>query len=174
MVSNSVTIGTASTGIIKIAVQPGVPGPPEDSDVKLTATSTDIRCTGSALPGACGSTNTNGGADYIGGVQGNATIRITDHWNGLGSTGGSDSATVVDLPFPVNGTCVATASTTVGGTCGVNTSANAVIGGPDPVVKDGKRANVEISQIQITDGGPDGQIGTPGNELLAVQGIFIP
>jgi hypothetical protein len=42
-------------------------------------------------------------------------------------------------------------------------------------VKDGKRGNVEIQQVQITDGGPDGVMGTPtGNTLFAVQGIFIP
>jgi hypothetical protein len=173
--SSTVTIGAASTGSIKIAVQAGSPGPPEDSDVKLIASATDIRCQSPGPVGACGSTNTNGGPDYIGGVEGNASIRITDHWNGVGAGGGSDAATVIDLPFPVLGTCAATASATLGATCSTNTSANAVIGGPDPVVKDGKRANVEIGQIQIFDSGPDGQVGTvTDNELLSVQGVFIP
>jgi hypothetical protein len=173
--SDSVTIGGQSVGSIKIKVQPGTPGPPEDSDVLLTASSSDIRCRPAALPSTCGSANATGGADYVGGVEGNATIRITDHWNGVAAGGGSDPATVIDLPFPVVGTCTATASTGVGATCGVNTTANAVIGGPDPVVKDDKRANVEVTQIQIFDGGNDGQVGTVGdNDLLAVQGIFIP
>jgi hypothetical protein len=173
--SDSVTVGGLSIGSIKIKVVEGAPGPPEDSDVNLTASSSDIRCRPAALPAACGSANATGGADYIGGVEGNATIRITDHWNGTGATGGPDPATVIDLPFPVTGTCAATAATDRGSTCGVNTTANAVIGGPDPVVKDGKRANVEITQIQIFDGGNDGQVGTLGdNDLLAVQGIFIP
>ena len=154
---------------IRIAVKVGVPGPPEDSDVKLTANSTDIRC--KAGNAACGSANAADGADYTGEVQGNALIRITDHWNAVAPGGGPDAATVQDIPFPVTATCAATPSTAVGGTCNIVTSANAVL--PGTPVKDGKRANVEIQQVQITDGGPDGLMGTPaGNTLLAVQGIY--
>ena len=80
-------------------------------------------------------------------------------------------ATVVDIPFPVNATCASTASTAIGGTCTANTSANATVPG---AVKDGKRAIVEIGQIQISDGGPDGLVGTSPNTLFGVQGIFIP
>ena len=64
-----------------------------------------------------------------------------------------------------------TASTAIGGTCTANTSANATVPG---AVKDGKRALVEIGQIQISDGGPDGLVGTSPNTLFGVQGIFIP
>jgi hypothetical protein len=157
---------------LRIAVKVGVPGPPEDSDVKLTATSTDIRC--KAGNAACGAANAADGADYTGEVQGNAQIRITDHWNAVAPGGGPDAATVQDIPFPVTATCAATAgNTAIGSTCSINTTANAVL--PGVPVKDGKRANVEIEQVQITDGGPDGVMGTPaGNTLFAVQGIFIP
>jgi hypothetical protein len=41
-------------------------------------------------------------------------------------------------------------------------------------VKDTKRAIVEIQQIQVTDGGPDGVATTSPNTLFGVQGIFIP
>jgi hypothetical protein len=41
-------------------------------------------------------------------------------------------------------------------------------------VKDAKRAIVEVGQITITDGGPDGQNATTPNTLFEVQGIFIP
>jgi hypothetical protein len=41
-------------------------------------------------------------------------------------------------------------------------------------VKDAKRAIVEISQLQVSDGGPDGTMGTAPNTLFGVQGIFIP
>ena len=57
------------------------------------------------------------------------------------------------------------------GTCTANTTANAAVPG---AVKDGKRAIVEIGQITITDGGPDGIVGTTPNTLFEVQGIFIP
>jgi hypothetical protein len=33
---------------------------------------------------------------------------------------------------------------------------------------------VEIGQLTVSDGGPDGQTATSPNSLFAVQGIFIP
>ena len=78
---------------------------------------------------------------------------------------------MTDIPFPVNGTCANTTSTSIGGTCSVNTSANAVVVGS---VKDTQRGVVEISQLQIFDGGADGNVTTADNTLFAVQGIFIP
>ena len=175
--SNSITVGSPdangatanSTAFIKLSVVVGVPGPPDDSDVKIISTITDVRC--KAGTAACGSANAADGADYTGEVQGNATIRITDHFNAVAPGGGTDPATVIDVPFPVNAACTATASTSIGGTCATNTTANAVVPG---AVKDGKRAIVEIGQIQITDGGPDGLVGTTPNTLFGVQGIFIP
>ena len=55
--------------------------------------------------------------------------------------------------------------------CTANTSANATVPG---AVKDGKRAIVEIGQIQINDGGDDGLNSTTPNTLFETQGIFIP
>jgi hypothetical protein len=182
--STSLTIGSPdangaaanSVGFIKIGVIAGVPGPPEDSDVSIIANITDVRC--KAGVAACGAANAADGADYTGEVQGNATIRITDHWNAVAPGGGPDAATVIDIPFPVNAPCTATGSTAIGSTCAVTTTANAVVGGPgpwaDPTVKDTKRANIEISQLQIFDGGTDGVVATSPNTLFEVQGIFIP
>jgi hypothetical protein len=182
--STSLTIGSPdangaaanSVGFIKIGVVAGAAGPPEDSDVNITANITDVRC--KAGVAACGAANAADGADYTGEVQGNATIRITDHWNAVAPGGGPDAATVIDIPFPVNAPCTATASTAIGSTCAVVTTANAVVGGPgpwaDPTVKDTKRANIEISQLQIFDGGTDGVVATAPNTLFEVQGIFIP
>jgi hypothetical protein len=156
---------------IRLSVKVGVPGGVEDSDVRIVASITDVRC--KAGNAACGSGNAADGADYTGQLQGNALIRITDHWNAVAPGGGGDAATVQDIPFPVDTGCVATASTAVGGTCAVTTTANTVV--PGTPVKDGKRANIEVQQLQITDGGPDGVMGTPtGNDLAFVQGIFIP
>jgi hypothetical protein len=153
----------------KLDVVVGAPGPPDDSDVLIVSEGTDLRC--KAGNAACGSSNAADGADYTGELQGNATIRITDHWSAAAPGGGPDASTVVDIPFPVNTSCAATASTAVGGTCTANTSANATVPG---AVKDAKRAIVEIGQLNVTDGGPDGLVGTSPNTLLAVQGIFIP
>ena len=175
--SASLTIGSPdangaaanSVGFIRIAVVPGVPGPPDDSDVKLEANATDIRC--KAGVAACGSANAADGADYTGELEGNAQIRISDHFNAVAPGGGTEAATVTDIPFPVITTCAATASTSIGSSCPILTSANAVVPG---AVKDTKRAIVEISQLQVTDGGTDGVVATAPNTLFSVQGIFIP
>jgi len=175
--SGSITVGTPdangaaanSEGFVSLSVIVGVPGPPDDSDVAIKANITDVRCKAGTT--ACGAANAADGADYTGEVQGNATIRITDHFNAIAAGGGTDPATVVDIPFPVAATCAATASTAIGGTCSAVTSANATVPG---AVKDGKRATIEVGQISITDGGPDGVNGTAPNTLFEVQGIFIP
>jgi len=166
--------GTAanSEGWVKLKVKVGVPGPPEDSDVLITASGSDVRCKGATT--ACGSANSAGGPDYTGQLEGDATIRITDHFNNdPGPPPGpfTVAATVIDIPFPVVTGCAATASTARGGLCTANTSANATVPG---AVKDGKRSVVEIGQIQIFDGGPDGLAATDPNTLFSVQGIFIP
>ena len=175
--STAITVGTSDAngadagmiGRIKLAVKVGVPGAPDDSDVLITSNITDVRCKAGTL--TCGNANAADGADYTGELEGNAQIRITDHYN---PTRDTTPGTVVDIPFPVGATCANTANVNRGGTCTVNTTANAVIGGLDPAVKDGQRANIEIQQLQISDGGPDGQRGTAPNTLFAVQGIFIP
>jgi hypothetical protein len=175
--SSAITVGTPDangaaanmTGFVKLDVKVGVVGPPDDSDVNITANISDVRCKAGTT--ACGNANAADGADYTGQVQGNATIRITDHYNAVAPGGGTDAATVVDIPFPVPATCANTASTSEGGLCTANTSANATVPGS---VLDAKRANVEVGQITITDGGPDGQNGTTPNTLAFVQGIFIP
>ena len=163
--------GAAANAIasIRIAVLVGTPGAPDDSDVKLSGSSTDVRC--KAGTAACGAANAADGADYTGELQVTAQIRITDHFNAVAPGGGTDPATVVDIPFPVNTPCVATASTAIGGTCSIVTSANGVVPG---AVKDTKRAIVETGQIQAFDGGPDGVVATTPNTLFGVQGIFIP
>jgi hypothetical protein len=173
--SSSITVGTPdangatanSISSVRIAVDPGAAGPPEDTDVILIGSATDIRC--KAGTAACGSANSADGADYTGELETTAQIRITDHDNG--GVSGADPGTVVDIPFPVNAPCSSTASTAIGGTCAISTTANAVVPGS---VKDTKRGNVEIGQIQAVDGGPDGVVATTPNTLFGVQGIFIP
>jgi hypothetical protein len=153
----------------RVSVLVGTPGPPDDSDVALSGSTTDIRC--KAGVAACGSANAADGADYTGELQSNAQIRITDHFSAIAPGGGTDPATVIDIPFPTNVPCTATASTSIGATCAVDTTANAIVPG---AVKDGKRAIVETGQIFASDGGPDGVVATTPNTTLAVQGIFIP
>jgi len=169
--SNFLTIGSPdangaganSVGFILLKVDAV---PPED--VLITSSISDVRCQAATSAAVCNSANSTDGPDYSGQIQGNATIRISDHYNGPGL---NEAATVVDIPFPVNGQCANTTGTTVGGLCTVNTTANAVVPGS---VKDNQRGVVEIGQLQVTDGGADGQVSTADNTLFMVQGIFIP
>ena len=42
-------------------------------------------------------------------------------------------------------------------------------------MKDGQRAIVQLGQVHVNDGGPDGLAETAaGNEMFAVQGVFVP
>ena len=101
-----------------------------------------------------------------------AQIRITDHFNAVAPGGGTDPATVIDIPFPV--------VTTVRGDWRHGSRRHAARSPPRRTrlcrapVKDGKRAIVEIGQLQIIDGGTDGVAATDPNTLFEVQGIFIP
>ena len=149
--STAITVGTPdangaaanSVGFVKLEVFVGVPGPPDDSDVLITANITDVRCKAGTT--ACGAQTPRTVPTTPASLQGNATIRITDHFNAVAAGGGTDPATVVDIPYPINAACAATASTAIGGTCSANTSANAAVPG---AVKDGKRANIEVGQIR--------------------------
>ena len=155
--------GANSVGVVLLKVKATSP-----EDVLITSSISDVRCLPATSASVCGTANAADGPDYSGELQGNATIRISDHYNGPGL---NEAATVVDIPFPVNASCVATAATTIGGTCTTNTTANAVVPGS---VKDTQRAVVEIGQLQVNDGGADGLVSTADNTLFEVQGIFIP
>jgi hypothetical protein len=41
-------------------------------------------------------------------------------------------------------------------------------------VRSGDRAIWQIGPAQVFDGGPDGQVATPGNSLFQTQGLFVP
>ena len=143
-------------------------------DVLITSNGTDVRCKPATSAAVCNSANTVAGPDYSGSLTGTSQIRITDHFNG---TSGTDTGTVVDLPFSVPASCVNTVSTSIGGTCSTSTTANATVPG---AVADGKRGNVEIQTISIFDGGSTGIGGggvappPPDSTRFLTQGIFIP
>jgi hypothetical protein len=176
--SDHVTVGTPdsngaaanSTGFLRLWVVVGAPGPPDDSRVLFRFEVSDVRC--KAGTSACGDANATGGPDYTGELKADATIRITDHFNATTAGGGTDPATVVDLPMPVNAVCSNTADTSIGGFCTL--SGNPV----QPAIPDGccegKRMVVEVSQFRVEDGGADGVALTTPNTVFLRQGIFIP
>jgi hypothetical protein len=108
-------------------------------------------------------------SDYTGELQLNTPVRITDRDNGPSL---SEPGTIVDFLFPITFSCSATADTTVGAACNVQTSINAVVPGS---ISDGKRAVWQLGQASVDDGGPDGDAQTPAdNSVFMRQGIFVP
>jgi len=178
--SSFLTVGTGdawpgtqpkSIGSVRLDVKTSSP-----EDVKIVQNDSDVRCIGNSAAGFCSTANTDnaGVPDYSGELNGTANIRITDHFNGpIGACGAcADPATGQDLAFPVTAACTTTPGDgTVGSTCATNTTANGTVLGS---VQDNKRANVEVQQININDGGADGTAATTGNTLFETQGIWIP
>src|SRR5262245_16320173 len=140
--SSFLTVGTMNfngaasnmIGSVRMDVIPGVHGPPADSDLVFRGSISDVRYIPAEDASVCSSLNAADGPDYSGELQSNAMIRITDHFNG---PSGTDTATVQDIPFPINLFCVNTASMTTGGVCSV-TSSGAVVC-PECGVQEGKR-----------------------------------
>jgi hypothetical protein len=106
--------------------------------------------------------------DYAGELAVSASVRITDKYNG---TFPSDSGTVSDIPFPFVAPCTPTTDATVGSTCAVDTTVEALVPG---AVQEKARAIWELAQIEVRDGGADGDGDTDPNTPFARQGIFIP
>ena len=157
-------------GFVRYAAIVGAPGLPEDSDVKITSSLSDVRCRPAGA--SCGSANAAGPADYTGEVRATVELRMTDRWNAVAPGGGTDGGTGESVSLARSFPCAPTASTTTGSSCTLSTTANAIVPG---LVKDTKRAIWQMDQVQVYDGGPDGDADTTGGDtLFAVQGIFVP
>ena len=81
-------------------------------------------------------------------------------------------ATGVDTAFPVTVPCNSTADASIGATCSISTSAQALTPGS---IAGGGRIVWEMDDVDVFDGGPDGDVDTPaGNTLFLTQGVFVP
>jgi uncharacterized repeat protein (TIGR01451 family) len=107
-------------------------------------------------------------SDYTGELQLRAAVRLTDKNNSLS---GNAAATVTDMTIAFNVPCAETASPSIGGSCAVSTTAEALV--PD-MVKERKRGVWELGKLRVLDGGADGDAETGPNTLFAVQGVFVP
>ena len=155
--SDANTFPAGSVGVARFVVEPGDPGTPADeADVTLRVEVTDVRRSSDL-------------ADYTGQLQTSAPLRITDRDSAAAS--GSTAATAQDGTFAWTVPCTATADSLIGAMCSVTTSADAVTPG---VIKEGMRAVWQLGQVQVFDGGTDGQASTTPNTLFAVQGVFVP
>ena len=163
--SDHLTVGTFdanarasnSSGFVRLATRAGTSSnPADDADVVMRMNVTDVRRKSDL-------------ADYAGELEANLTVRLTDRMHGSGLT---DLGTAVDLSFPFKTTCATTpADSNSGSTCDVATTADAVIPG---AITEGKRAIWQLKDVEVYDGGADGDVDTDPNTLFMRQGVFIP
>jgi dipeptidyl aminopeptidase/acylaminoacyl peptidase len=110
--------------------------------------------------------------DYTGQLWTQITWRITDGFTNSLDGASPSQATLIDIPITtaiIN--CAATADPAVGASCDQSTSFNAIVPG---AIKERRRMVIELGQVEMYDGGPDGQAGTSPDSVFARQGLFIP
>ena len=167
--SSAITIGTPdangsaanAVGIVRFDVN-WFPGGVDDTDVQIGGSVIDVRCLAGTV--SCGNANAADGSDYTGRLRARTLLRITDPLS-------IESATVQDIPLEVTLSCANTASTAIGGQCDVNTTVDTLIPGAVP---EGRRSIWAMDQVQLFDGGNDGDVTTIPNTLFMVQGTFTP
>jgi hypothetical protein len=169
--------GTGSVTLKTTCLEPGTttetgesppcPAAGDQVDVKITSAINGVRC--SAVSGGCASP----AGTYDGKVLGLLTLRITDTLNGPAQ---AKAGTATDYPFVWGAQCVA-------GACGTTTSADAVLPG---LVLEQKRAIWQLGELQVLDGGADGDLaaaggscppacaGNDGETPFLLQGLFTP
>jgi hypothetical protein len=149
--------GAGSVGTVLYRVVADDPNTPADeADVRVDTSITDVRHQGTL-------------ADYAGELRVEQLVQVTDHLNGPAQ---NEPGTVQANPYGFTVPCASTASTTVGGTCSLASTFNAIMPGS---VVDGARAIWELADVRVFDGGPDAQASTTGdNTLFERQGVFVP
>ena len=181
--SGTLTVGTPDananpanfTGSARYRVITGDPATPlDEADVAIDVSLVDVRCaiTSPACPGGPLS-------DYTGPLLLiNPPLQVTDK-DGQPATNGQGASTGL-TNFPVPFDCTPTASASIGSSCSVSTTADAVI--PN-VIKEGHRAIWESGPVHVRDAGPNGTGFGPGcpptcgdgdETLFLRQGIFVP
>jgi hypothetical protein len=146
-----------SVGHVRLSTLTGNPGTSvDDADVRIELQDTDVR-------------EASNLADYAGELELAMHVRITDR-DGLEPP--LAPVTEEDAELSVAVSCAPTASPAVGSTCGVDTTADAVIPG---VALEGRRTIWAHGAVHVFDGGADGEAETLGdNDLFQTQGLFVP
>jgi hypothetical protein len=147
-----------SIGSVRLAALVGASGPPDDADVKVDVSITNVM-------------NTSDRSDYTGELRLELPLRLTDRQN-QPDPNVFGPGTLTDTSFFATVPCTSTADRTLGAACTLSSTADAIL---PAMVREGARAIWALDQVKVHDGGSDGDADTPGdNELLAVQGLFIP
>jgi hypothetical protein len=135
----------------------------DEADVRIQVTLIDIR-------------NKPSLTDYVGRLLVQANLQITDH-NNAPETPEPGTTQTINYRAPVD--CLATTSTTIGGSCSLNTTADAIVPGS---VVEGMRSIWQLGQIAVKDAGPNGTgyascppVCGDGDETTFLrQGVFVP
>ncbi len=153
--SAELTVGDAPanmSGFVSYKAILGDPSTPADeADLALRVEISDVRVKGTL-------------ADYAGDVQAQASTRMTDHDGGVTSTAS-------DVRFPLTTPCTPTADPSVGSTCSLTTTLDTLIPG---AVVERRRTILQLGQVRVVDGGPDGDVATEPNTVFLRQGVFVP
>jgi TolB protein len=167
-VSRQLTVGSPDVngnpasfvGSFKLVVIPGIASTTADeADVKIQIELKDVRRKSNL-------------ADYTGGLRARSYLRLTDRNNVDGVGGAPEPGTRSDTPFVANLGCAATADPSIGSTCSIDTTADALYPG---TVLETMRSVWQLDQAQVFDGGADGNPRTVAdNYMFAVQGVFVP
>jgi glucose/arabinose dehydrogenase len=163
--SSNLTIGTPdangaavnSNGFVRLTAAVGTPGGADDADAGIQVSISDVRRTTTGLP------------DYTGELQLRLPLRLTDKING--GPAGFEQGTLQDRNFDATVPCTGTVDTSIGSTCSITTTADAIVPG---VVVESKRTVWELGKIQVLDGGSDGVASTAPNSPFASQGVMVP
>ena len=172
--SDYLTVGTADSngrptkflGSLSLTTVRGNPGTSADeADVRVTASLTDIRCKAAQVDPCAGVAL----ADYTGEMMIAVDAQITDRHtpNHFGDT---DHQTFDVFYFSIPVGCTATPDTTVGSTCSVETTFDAVTPG---LIVEGARTLWQ-PKVTVLDGGADGWAVSEDNTVFGRQGVFIP
>ena len=153
-----------SQGSVKLSTITGNPATEADeADIGLTLTATDVR-------------NHPAGTDYAGRLGLAANLQITDNANAAEQP---EPGTVQTIPLEFAVQCATTVDTTIGGSCSLATTYDALVPG---AVQERVRAIWELGQIQVRDAGPNGTgyaacpptCGDGDETVFMRQGIFVP
>jgi hypothetical protein len=145
--------GANGTGSVSMIVVPGITSNTvDDADLKLKVSVADVRKKSDLT-------------DYTGQLKATTNMRVIDRDNGPAEVGVGDTAYSFTIP------CVATGVTTIGSTCSLDTTADALV--PN-TIKEGARSIWQLGQIDVLDGGSDGLASTNPNTRYLTQGYFVP
>jgi hypothetical protein len=136
-----------------------------EADVRLKTTMTDVR-------------NKPALTDYVGRELVSVPLQITDQFNSLTGENPDPATTqTFDFKFPID--CTATSDTSIGASCAITTSTNAIYPG---AVLENKRTMWQLGQVIVKDAGPNGTgyancpptCGDGDEATFLRQGVWVP